>query len=295
MVTAKQISLAKAPRGDGSVPLAQIGDIQLHRVISSKRPSRAKVLVVQVVLVAAILAGWQIAADLHLVSALFWSTPFQIWDRGAQLFGGQRLDGTTIYSALEYTVMAAISGFFIGTVLGAAVGLSLWWSKTAEAVVSPFVIVFHALPKFALAPLLVLVMGLGMKSEIALAVALTIVTSLFTAQSGVRAVDSDQVKLLQSLGAKRRDIFFKIVIPTSIPWIISALRINIGLALAGAIIGEMVASNNGIGHLIFYAGSIYDVALIWVGTGVLAAVAVLMYAGVTLLEKKLMIGLHVQI
>lgn len=294
-VATEQASLrSSAEANSSSIVLNLRGETKLHPVISPAQPGRGRIFAIQAVIVVGVIVGWQLAADAHLVSALFWSTPIKIWDRGVQLFGGQKLDGTTIYSALEYTIVAATTGFVIGTLAGAAIGLSLWWSKTLEAVVSPFVIVFHALPKFALAPLLVLVMGLGMQSEIALAVALTIVISVFTAQSGVRAVDPDQVKLVQSLGANRRATFLKVVIPTAVPWIISALRINIGLALAGAIIGEMVASNNGIGHLIFYAGSVYDVALIWVGTGVLAAVAVLMYGGVTLLEKRLLAGLHAQ-
>jgi NitT/TauT family transport system permease protein len=266
--------------------------VKLRRVSSTTNPGRVKVLSLQIAVVVVIIGGWQLAGSEHWISTLFWSTPALIWDRAAQLFNGEQVDGGNIYSALGYTVSAALIGFVIGTVAGAAIGLSLWWSRTAERVLSPFIIIFHALPKFALAPLLILIIGLGMKSEVALAVALTIVTSLFTAQSGVRSVDPDQVRLCESLGSSRRQTFLKIVVPTTLPWIISALRINIGLALAGAIIGEMVASNNGVGHLITYASSVYDVALIWVGTALLAAVAVIMYAGVAFMEKRLLVGLH---
>jgi NitT/TauT family transport system permease protein len=281
-------ALAGTPRPARPTPAG----VRLRRVRPQTRPSRAKVLSLQIAVVVVIVGGWQLAGSEHWISTLFWSTPALIWDRAVQLFNGEQVDGGNIYGALGYTVAASLIGFLIGTVAGALIGLSLWWSRTAERVMSPFVIVFHALPKFALAPLLLLIIGLGMKSEIALAVALTIVTSLFTAQSGVRAVDPDQVRLCESLGGSRLQTFTKIVVPTTLPWIISALRINIGLALAGAIIGEMVASNNGVGHMITYAASVYDVALIWVGTALLAIVAVIMYAGVSLLERRLLIGLH---
>lgn len=267
---------------------------KLRRVVGKSQPKKFSVNLLRIGLVVLVLGSWQLAGSEHWISVMFYSTPFNVWHRGLTLLEGQKIDGTTIYSAVLYTTSAALIGFGVGTVAGALIGISLWWSRTLEAVLSPFVIIFHALPKFALAPLLILILGLGMQSEIALAIALTIVTSLFTAQSGVRAVDPDQVKLVQSLGANRLQTFLKIVIPTAIPWIISALRINIGLALAGAIIGEMVASNNGVGHIILYAGSVYDVALIWVGTFILAAVAVIMYGGVTLLEKRLLMGLHAQ-
>lgn len=267
---------------------------KLRRVVSQSQPKKLNVTLLRIALVVIVIGGWQLAGTEHWISVMFYSTPFKVWHRGLTLLEGQKIDGTTIYSAVIYTTSAALIGFTIGTTAGALIGISLWWSRTLEAVLSPFVIIFHALPKFALAPLLILILGLGMQSEIALAIALTIVTSLFTAQSGVRAVDPDQVRLVQSLGANRLQTFLKIVIPTAIPWIISALRINIGLALAGAIIGEMVASNNGVGHIILYAGSVYDVALIWVGTFILAAVAVVMYGGVTLLEKRLLLGLHAQ-
>ena len=101
------------------------------------------------------------------------------------------------------------------------------------------------------------------------------------------AVDDDLVKLTLSLGGSRRDVFFKIVLPSSLPWITSSLHINIGLALAGAITGEFISSQYGLGKIIMYAGSTYDMALIWVGIIILAALSILLYAAISLLERRL--------
>jgi len=117
-----------------------------------------------------------------------------------------------------------------------------------------------------------------------------IVTTLTTA-TAVSVVDPDSEKLFYSLGATRLQVFTKLIIPSVLPWIVSSLRINIGLALTGAVIGEFVSSQHGLGRLILYAGQIYDVALIWVGVCVLSTLSIIMYVAVGQLERVLLRGL----
>jgi NitT/TauT family transport system permease protein len=103
---------------------------------------------------------------------------------------------------------------------------------------------------------------MGMASKVAMGVALTIVVTVLTTFAAVRAVDQDSEKLMYSLGAKRWQVFTKLVVPSVLPWIIASLRVNIGLALAGAIVGEFIASEHGLGRAILYAGQTYGVAWI---------------------------------
>src|SRR5262249_36323194 len=168
---------------------------------------------------------------------------------------------------------------------GSLLGLSFWWSRNYAAIVQPYIICFESLPKLALAPLVILVFGIGLASKIAIATALTLVVSTLTTYAGVKALDPDGEKLFYSLGASRWQVFRKLVVPFSLPWIISVLRVNIGLALTGAIVGEFIASQHGLGRAILYAGQTYDIALVWVAVLVLSTLAVIMYVSVSWLER----------
>ena len=127
-------------------------------------------------------------------------------------------------------------------------GLSFWWSRNYAAIAQPYIICFESIPKLALAPLIILVFGLGLTSKVAIATALTLVVSTLTTYAGVKALDPDGEKLFYSLGATRWQVFRKLVVPFCLPWIISVLRVNIGLALTGAIVGEFIASQHGLGR-----------------------------------------------
>lgn len=240
---------------------------------------------VQAVIVAAIVVLWEFGARYGNIDGFFWSYPSAIWNAGT-IFVMQGDAFVDTWFTLESTIL----GFVIGTIGGAVIGLAFWWSRNWANVFQPFLIVFHAIPKFALGPLVVLVFGIGLASKVAMAVALTIVVSALAAYSGVKAVDRDSENLMYSLGASRWQVFRKLVVPSTLPWIISSLRVNIGLAMAGAIVGEFISSQHGLGRVIMYAGQTFDVALIWVGTIILSVVAVAIYALVGVIESRLLQG-----
>jgi NitT/TauT family transport system permease protein len=245
------------------------------------------ILAAQLSILVAVVAAWQIAADTGAIDAFFWSRPSAIFDTLIVFFtaGDAMTD-------IAFTFRSTILGFLLGTTAGSLLGLSFWWSRNYAAIVEPFVICFESLPKLALAPLIVLVFGLGLASKVATATALTLVVSTLTTYAGVKAVDPDGERLFYSLGATRAQVFRKLVIPFCLPWIISVLRVNIGLALTGAIVGEFIASQHGLGRAILYAGQTYDIALVWVAVLVLSTLAVVMYVAVSWLERLLRKGVR---
>jgi NitT/TauT family transport system permease protein len=228
-------------------------------------------------------ALWEIAARFGLIDAFFWSQPSAILHTLGIFF----TEGDA-FTDIGFTFRSTILGFLLGTVAGSMLGLSFWWSKNYAAVVQPYIICFESIPKLALAPLIVLVFGLGLASKVATATALTLVVSTLTTYAGVKALDPDAERLFYSLGASRMQVFRKLVIPFCLPSIISVLRVNIGLALTGAIVGEFIASQHGLGRAILYAGQTYDIALVWVAVLVLSALAVAMYLAVSWLEYALL-------
>lgn len=244
------------------------------------------IVATQVGILVALIALWQVAADRGWIDGFFWSKPSAIYATLIKFF----TEGDA-FTDIGFTFRSTIIGFALGTTFGSLFGLSFWWSRNYAAVVQPYIICFEALPKLALAPLVILVFGMGLASKVAIATALTLVVSTLTTFAGVKALDADSEKLFYSLGASRWQVFRKLVVPHSLPWIISVLRVNIGLALTGAIVGEFIASQHGLGRAILYAGNTYEIALVWVAVLVLSTLAVVMYAAVSWLERVLRKGI----
>jgi NitT/TauT family transport system permease protein len=244
------------------------------------------ILAVQIGILIGAVAAWEIAARTGVIDAFFWSQPSAIYRTLIIFF----TEGDA-FTDIGFTFRSTILGFLLGTTVGSLLGLSFWWSRNYAAIVQPYIICFESLPKLALAPLVILVFGLGLASKVAIATALTLVVSTLTTYAGVKALDPDGEKLFYSLGASRWQVFRKLVVPSSLPWIISVLRVNIGLALTGAIVGEFIASQHGLGRAILYAGQTYDIALVWVAVLVLSALAVAMYVAVSWLERVLHKGI----
>jgi len=243
------------------------------------------IIATQVGILVGIIAAWEIAASTGLISAFFWSQPSAIWKTLIVFF----TEGDA-WTDIAFTFRSTIFGFLLGTSVGSLFGLSFWWSRNYAAIVQPFIICFESIPKLALAPLIILVFGLGLSSKVAIAFALTFVISTLTTYAGVKALDPDGEKLFYSLGASRWQVFRKLVVPFCLPWVISVLRVNIGLALTGAIVGEFIASQHGLGRAILYAGQTYDIALVWVAVLVLSTLAIIMYATISWLEGVLRKG-----
>ena len=243
------------------------------------------IIATQVGILIGIIGLWEIGARTGWIDSFFWSQPSKI----AQTFVVFFTEGDA-WTDISFTFRSTILGFIIGTTTGSLFGLSFWWSRNYAAIAQPYIICFESMPKLALAPLIILVFGLGLTSKVAIAIALTFVISTLTAYAGVKAVDPDGERLFYSLGATRWQVFRKFVMPSCLPWIISVLRVNIGLALTGAIVGEFISSQHGLGRTIFYAGSTYEISLVWVAVFVLSALAIIMYAAVSWLESVLRKG-----
>jgi NitT/TauT family transport system permease protein len=233
----------------------------------------------------AILVLWEGGVAAGVIDGFFWSSPSRV----AYSFYVYLTHGDALVD-IGYTFRSTLIGFVLGTSVGSAIGLSFWWSANYAAIVQPYLVAFESLPKLALAPLIILVFGMGVISKVAIAVALTVVVSCLTTFSGVRSIDQDGERLFYSLGATRLQVFQKYVIPGVLPWVISILRVNIGLALTGAVVGEFISSEHGLGRAILYAGETYDIALVWSGVLLLSCLSFVMYVAVSWLERVLIKG-----
>ncbi|MDO3408477.1 ABC transporter permease [Saccharibacillus sp. CPCC 101409] len=239
----------------------------------------------QVGLFALIVVLWELFARVGIINPFFWSQPVEIiktWWISVQ--------SGAVWIDTMYTFRSTVLGFLLGTAGGTLIGLSFWWSKYYARVFEPFIIMFEAMPKLALAPIVVLVFGIGISSKVAMGFAITVVITTLTTYNGVKSVDKDLVRMVYSLGASRWQVFRKVIMPSAMPAMISALRINIGLALTGAIVGEYIGSEQGLGRMIFYAGQTYEISLIWANIFNLSVLSMLLYLLVGRLETWLLKG-----
>jgi NitT/TauT family transport system permease protein len=174
------------------------------------------------------------------------------------------------------TGLETVSGFVIGNVLGTALGLSLWYSRFVSRVVQPFIIALGSIPIIALAPIVIIWFGTGLASKIAMSTLSVVVVALVTSYKGAMSVDPDQVNLMRTLGARKGQIFRKLVVPASLTDIFVGMKLTVGFALLGAILGEFMSSSEGLGHAIFKAGSLYIIPKVFAALVATIALALLL-------------------
>jgi NitT/TauT family transport system permease protein len=183
--------------------------------------------------------------------------------------------------------METLLGFVIGNVLGTLIGLALWYSRFVSQVVQPFIVALGSIPIIALAPICIIWFGTGLASKVAMATLSVVVVALITAYKGAMSVDIDQINLMRTLGASKRHIFRKLIVPASLGDIFAGLKLTVGFALIGAIIGEFMSSSEGLGHAIFKAGSLYIIPKVFAALVVTIALALCLTYVVGKIERIL--------
>ncbi len=237
----------------------------------------------RIAMIAAILVAWQIAADQGAINAFLMGSPAGIYKEAVRL-----METGQLWQDTYATVEATLIGFLVGSLSGAFFGLLLWCFPYVARILDPFFVALNGLPKIALAPMIIIWFGSGMLSKVALAFVATFIVSLLSAYQGTHQIDSSLVNLMRSLGATKRLIFLKLVIPATLPWIIASFRLNIGFALIAEIGGEFIASDKGLGRMIFVSGNLFNLNAVWVGIMMLMVVAVTLYAIVSRVEKHIL-------
>jgi NitT/TauT family transport system permease protein len=234
----------------------------------------------QTMAVVVFFALWEVGVRVGWISAFLVGSPsgiFALWFK--MLISGDLLSDTW------YTLFEAILGFVIGTIFGSLLGLALWYSVFVARLVEPFIIAINSVPKIALAPIVILWFGTGLVSKVALSVSLTAIVALIAAYQAAKDADVDLQSLLISMGASKHQVFYKAVVPSTLPSIIATFRINVGFGLVGAVVGEFISSQRGLGHMIYTASSLYDLNSVWVGLFTLMIVGFILYYVIDLIER----------
>ena len=255
---------------------------QRKRYLKNIRTNKILINVTRVLILLIFLGAWELFARLEIIDSFLMSMPSKIVSTIVSLYKTGEL-GIHLYTTLYETVL----GFLIATALGTLVALVLWWSDFLRQVLEPYIVVLNSLPKIALGPFIIVWFGAGTKSIVFMAVLITIIVTVITMLNGFLATEQTKILLMRSLGASKLQMLVKLVLPSSVPTFISCLKINVGMAWIGSIMGEYLVSKQGIGYLIVYGGQVFRLDLVMASTVILCALAGVMYALVALLEKIL--------
>lgn len=266
------------PAENKEEPLTDSGAPGKHR-----RYSRLFMSVASVLIIGGILVVWWGAGKLHLLNPLIFPT----LGSTAQQTADATKNGTLISASL-YTLQAAAEGFVIGMVAGTLIGFVIGLSPVLTGVLSPFITVLNVLPRIALAPLYVLWFGIGQGSGIALVISLVLFTALINTISGTQSVDRNYITIARLYGANRWDIIWKVVLPATTPWIMTAARLSLAHALAGAVVAEMFLGQQGLGYLIAQGSGVFNMGVVFAAIFASLVMAAILNALGNLLENHVL-------
>jgi NitT/TauT family transport system permease protein len=248
---------------------------------SARTRRRLSIGIGRIVLLAAFVLVWQWGSNAHLFDPGVVSSPGAIW----QHLVTWSANGTLwFHSAI--TVEETVLGFLIGSVAGIVLGFAIGQNRALAELLDPFILALYSIPKVALAPLFIVWFGIGMPMKVILAAVTVLFIVFFNTLAGVRNVDRDLVDAIWMMGGKRAQILRYVIVPSALGWALTGVRIAIPYALIGAIIGELIASNRGIGYLIASSGSQYDTAGVFAALIVLTILAIVLNGVVDQIDRR---------
>ncbi len=231
-------------------------------------------------LFAAFLAAWELSARTGLIDSFIFSSPSQIAATCVNLTLEEGL-----FTHIGITLYETIVSFLLVLAVGIGSAVLLWLFPGAAKVCEPYLVILNSLPKSALAPLLIVWLGANTTTIIVSGMSVAVFGSIMNLYTGFTEIDRDKLTLIYTLGGKKRHALFKVVLPGSIPLILSVLKVNIGLCLVGVIIGEFIGARKGLGYIIIYASQVFKLPWLIASIIILCVIAVLLYSLLNLLEK----------
>lgn len=222
---------------------------------------------------------WEASGRFGMIDTFFFSSPSMV----ATFFVKMIMDGS-FFTHTGITLLETLLSFLLITVLSVLIATLLWYSKTLSEILEPYLVVLNSLPKSALAPLFIVWLGTGINTIIVAGISVAIFGSIISLYTDFKHVDHEKLKLIYTLGGNRFDAFHKVVLPSCIPMILSNMKVNIGLALVGVIIGEFLAARRGLGYLIIYGSQVFQLNMVITSIIILCVIAMGLYQCIQWIE-----------
>lgn len=228
------------------------------------------------------LALWQFSSSAGLIDSFFFSSPIQV-----VLCFWELLTKKSLLMHIGITLFETLASFLLVFLAGMACATLLWYSSGFSKVAEPYLVILNSLPKSALAPLFIVWLGTGTTTIIVAGISVAIFGSIISLYTGFSQVEPEKITLIYTLGGKKRDAFLKVVLPNSVPIILSTMKVNIGLALVGVVIGEFLAARRGLGYLIIYGSQVFQMHMVITSIILLCIIAMGLYLLIQQMERRL--------
>lgn len=240
----------------------------------------------RLLLFAGFLILWEVSADMGWIDSFFFSSPSRVVHCVIQLCKDHSL-----FLHIGITLFETILSFLLVFLISVAVSTVLWYSTRLSEVLEPYLVILNSLPKSALAPLFIVWLGTGTTTIIVAGISVALFGSIISFYTGFRQVDPEKITLIYTLGGNKKDAFTKVVLPGSVPIMLSTTKVNIGLALVGVIIGEFLSARRGLGYLIIYGSQVFQLDKVITSIILLCIIAFGFYKGIQCIEHHIKIKL----
>ena len=244
------------------------------------RRHRITVRTARILILILFLLLWEFCADQGIIDSFIFSSPSRI----ALCFYEMTVD-RSIFLHIGVTLYETIVSFLLVTAIGILAAVLLWCSRSLSEILEPYLVVLNSLPKSALAPLLIVWLGATPTTIIVAGMSVAIFGSIMNLYTSFTTVDKEKIKLIHTLHGNRRHALFKVVLPSSVPAVISNMKVNIGLCLVGVVIGEFLAARSGLGYLIIYSSQVFKMNWLLMSIVLLCIMAMALYAVIGVVEK----------
>ena len=258
--------------------MKQITSIKQYK--AQQKRNKILIFLSQFLILILFLGLWELATKLKWIDSFLVSSPSEIFSLFCEY-----AKNNVLWPHIRISVIETILGLFIGTLLGFFIATILYLIPPLSKVLDPYLIVLNALPKTALAPILIIWAGTNIKGIVVVSISLSIVVTIISTLSYFKSVDENLIKMMKTMNASPLQILFKVVYPANLENLLSVIKVNIGMSWVGVIVGEFLVSREGIGYLVVYGGQVFKLDLVMMGVFILALIALFMYEVVNIIEK----------
>jgi NitT/TauT family transport system permease protein len=260
--------------------------LQYREWLARERRGRLSVRAAQFAILVVFLVLWEVLPRAQIINPLLTSYPSALWPTFLELLK-ETPRQASILTHTWFTVFATVIGFSAAMVLGIAIAAALWWWHDLYKVLDPYLVVANAMPKTAFVPIFYIWLGATL-SIYGMSLAISLFITILMIYNGFQGIDPNKIKLAQTFGATKRQVLSKVVLPGSIPTLIAALKVNVGLSMVGVVVGEFQSANIGLGFLIQYGSQIFKLNIVMTAITILALISSVMYLAISWLEAAVM-------
>lgn len=252
-----------------------------HEYLKKEKKIKLLIYITRISIIIFLFLLWQILADNNIINTFLYSSPKLIIQTIIDL-----IKQNVLFSHILITLYEVLLSFLISSIISFIISTILWWNKFLSKVFSPFLTILNSLPKVALGPLIIIWAGANINSIIIMSLLISTFITIINFHDAFISTNKNYITLLKSLKASKKDIFQKVILQSNKINIINALKINLSMNFIGVIMGELLVSKKGLGYLIMYASSIFNIKILITSIIILGFLASILYAIFTYIEKK---------